>query len=95
MKNAGLWEIIRVINNKAYEVKLPEHLEWAGLTPIFHPSKLHLAPTNPYPGQYQDPQPPILITTGEDDKAHEEWEIDEILDCRDTKCFGVQYKATY
>jgi transposase InsO family protein len=71
MKNAGPWEIIRVINNKAYEVKLPEHLERAGLTPIFHPSKLHLAPTNPYPGQYQDPQPPILITNG-DDEDHEE-----------------------
>jgi transposase InsO family protein len=96
MKNAGPWEIIRVINNKAYEVKLPEHLERAGLTPIFHPSKLHLAPTNPYPGQYQDPQPPILITTGDaDDDGHEEWEIDEILDCRATKRFGVQYKATY
>jgi hypothetical protein len=96
MKNAGPWEIIQVINNKAYEVKLPEHLERAGLTPIFHPSKLHLAPTDPYPGQYQDPQPPILITTGDaDDEGHEEWEIDDILDCRDTKCFGVQYKATY
>jgi hypothetical protein len=89
MKNAGPWEIICVINNKAYKVKLPEHLKRAGLTPIFYLSKLHLAPTNPYPGQYQDPQPPILITTGDDDKGHEEWEIDEILDCRDTKCFGV------
>jgi hypothetical protein len=85
-----------VINNKAYKVKLPEHLERAGLTPIFHPSKLYLAPTNPYPGQYQDPQPPILITTGDaDDKGHEEWEINDILDYCNTKRFGVQYKATY
>jgi hypothetical protein len=50
IKNAGLWEIIYIINNKAYKVKLLEHLKQAGLTPIFHPLKLHLAPTNPYPG---------------------------------------------
>jgi hypothetical protein len=61
-----------------------------------HPLKLYLAPTNHNPSQYQDPQPPILITTGDaDDEGHEEWEINKILDCCDTKHFGVQYKATY
>ena len=27
--------------------------------------------------------------------THEEWEILEIVDCRETRKFGVQYKAIY
>ena len=96
LKNAGPWRIIRVIDNKAYELELPEYLKKAGLCPIFHPWKLHLAPNNPYPGQRQEPQEPFLIDDGDDDEGpHEEWQVLEIVDCRKTKRLGIQYKATY
>ncbi len=95
LKNAGPWKITRVIDNKAYELDIPQDLKDAGLTPIFHPWKLHLAPSNPYPGQAQEPQPAIMITEGDDDEVHEEWEVLEVVDCRETKWFGVQYKAKY
>lgn len=92
-KYAGPWPIIRIIDNKAYELQLPDHMRAAGVTPVFHPWKLHLAPTNPYPGQAQEPQPPIIVTT--DEGAHNEWYVDEIVDCRTTKRYGIQYKARF
>ena len=96
LKNAGPWRIVRVIDNKAYELELPEYLKKAGLCPIFHPWKLHLAPNNPYPGQRQEPQEPFLIDDGDDDDGpHEEWQVLEVVDCRKTKRLGIQYKATY
>lgn len=95
LKNAGPWRITRVIDNKAYEVELPDHLKKAGLTPIFHPWKLHLAPDKPYPGQRQKPQPAFLINGDDDEEPHDEWEVLEVVDCRQTKRLGVQYKATY
>jgi len=64
-KYAGPWPIKRVIDNKAYEVELPDYLEKSGLTPIFHPWKLHLAPSDPYPGQELEPQGPILLETAD------------------------------
>jgi len=96
-KYAGPWAIKRVIDNKAYEVDLPDHLTKSGLTSIFHPWKLHLAPSNPYPGQATEPQGPILITEDLEDTedSHEEWEVLEVVDCRETKRFGTQYKATF
>ena len=94
-KNAGPWKIIRNIDNKAYELEIPEHLKRVGLTPIFHPWKLHLAPTNPFPGQLIEPGPPILIQEDAESSPHEEYEVLEIVDCRETKKYGTQYKATY
>ena len=69
----------------------------AGLTPVFHPWKLHLAPKDPYPGQRQDPQPPILVTDGDADGlgVQEEWDVAEVVDCRETKRYGIQYKARF
>jgi len=94
-KYAGPWPIKRVIDNKAYEVELPDYLEKSGLTPIFHPWKLHLAPSDPYPGQELEPQGPILITENPDNSDESEWEVLEVVDCRKTKRFGIQYKATF
>ena len=94
-KNAGPWKIIRNIDNKAYELEIYEHLKRVGLTPIFHPWKLHLAPTNPFPGQLIEPGPPILIQEDAESSPHEEYEVLEIVDCRETKKYGTQYKATY
>ena len=94
-KNFGPWKIVRIIDNKAYELDIPQNLKNVGLTPIFHPWKLHLAPSNPFPGQVLPPGPPVLITENDEEATHEEWEILEIVDCRETRKFGVQYKATY
>ena len=48
----------------------------ARLTPVFHPWKLHLAPSDPYPGQVLKPSP--LIQVGDDD--HDKWEVLEVVD---------------
>ena len=85
MKNAGPWKIIRNIANKAYELDIPQHMKDAGLTPVFHPWKLHLAPSDPYPGQVLEPSPPIQV----EDDDHDEWEVLEVVDCRKTKRYGV------
>ena len=66
----------------------------AGLTSIFHPWKLHLAPSSPFPGQILEPDPPIVVSSS-DGKAHDEWEVLEVVDLRQTKRYGLQYKATY
>ena len=96
LKNGGLWEIIWNINNKAYKLDIPKTLRDAGFTPIFHSWKLHLAPNNPFPEQILPPDPPIKISAKNDnDKAYEEWEVLEVVDCCKTKQYRVQYKATY
>jgi hypothetical protein len=56
-------------------------MEEAGVTPVFHPWKLHLASNDPYPGQVEDPEPLILIQDVEDEDPHEKWEIQEVVDC--------------
>ena len=94
-KNADPWKIIRCIDNKAYELDIPQHLKQTGLTAIFHPWKLHLAPSNPFPGQVIQPGSPLLIQDDSETTPHEEYEVLEIVDCRDTKRYGIQYKATY
>ena len=70
LKNAGPWKIIRNINNKAYELAIPEDLKAAGLNPIFHPWKIHLAPNNAFPGQILPPGPPVLISAEDDEQSH-------------------------
>ena len=93
MKNAGPWKIIRNIGNKAYELDMPQQMKDSGLTPVFHPWKLHLAPKNPFPGQALEPGPPVLVSSG--DETYEEWKVLKVVDSRKTKKYGVQYKATY
>ena len=48
LKNAELWKIVRNINNKAYKLAIPKTLKDAGLTPIFHSWKMHVASNNPF-----------------------------------------------
>ena len=76
-------------------MEIPQQMKDAGLTPIFHPWKLHLAPSNPFPGQILEPGPPVLLSSSDESKTHEEWEVLEVVDSRKTKKYGVQYKATY
>ena len=45
------------------------------------------------PTVHLPPGPPIVIQ--DDDEEHEEWEVLNIVDCRKTKRYGIQYKATY
>jgi hypothetical protein len=80
-KNLGPWPIKHVINGKAYKVKIPIHMLNAGITPIFHPWKLHLASNNPLPGQVADPEPPVIVTDPGNPEAHEEWDVREIVNC--------------
>ena len=96
LKNTRLWEIIWNIDNKAYKLAILQTLKDVDLTPIFHPWKMHLAPNSLFPDQILLPGPPIEINTKNDDnKAHKEWEVLEVVDCCQTKQYGIQYKATY
>ena len=95
LKNARLWEIIWNIDNKVYELALLETLKDAGLTSIFHSWKIHLTPNNPFPGQILLPGPSIEISAKNDNKAHKKWKVLEVVDCRQTKQYKVQYKVKY
>ena len=97
LKNVKPWEIIQNIDNKVYELAIPQNLKERGLTLIFHLWKLYLTPNNPFPGQILPPGPSIEISA-EDDKnheAHKEWKVLEIVNCRQTKQYSIQYKVTY
>ena len=94
-KNAGPWKIIRNIANKAYKLEIPQQMKDAGLTAVFHPWKLHLAPGHLFPGQILEPGPPILVSSSDGSEAHKEWEVLEVVDSWKTKRYGIQYKATY
>ena len=43
---------------------------------VFHPSLLRKASANPFPGQHNEPAPPVIVND------EEEWEVDDILDAR-------------
>lgn len=75
-KNLGPFEIVRVINNSAYELKLPPAME--GIFPVFHPWLLHLDNSEPLQGQRIPPPPPVMI----DQEGEEHWGVQEILDSR-------------
>ena len=90
LKNAELWKISRIIDNKAYELEIPQHMKNAGFILIFHSWKLHLASNNPFPGQVLPPEPPISIQNNDNnDNAHNEWEVLDIIDCHKTKRYGT------
>ena len=72
MKNAGPWKILQNIDNKAYKLEVPHQMKDARLTPIFHPWKLHLAPSNLFLGQILEPGPLVFVSSSDGSKAHEE-----------------------
>ncbi|KAL4861189.1 hypothetical protein BDV12DRAFT_208302 [Aspergillus spectabilis] len=55
---------------------------------------INAAPDKPYPGQLEDPEPPVLIRDNTDPEAYEEWEIKEIVDCRINRGH-YQYRAMF
>ena len=73
-KNLGPFEIIRAINNMAYELKLPDGMN---IFPVFHPWLLHLDNSDPLPGQTEPPPPPVHT----DEEGTENF-VDEILDSK-------------
>ena len=59
---------------------IPHQMKDAGLTPVFYPWKLHLAPSDPFAGQILEPGLPILVSSSDGSKVHE-WEVLEVVDC--------------
>ena len=93
-KNAGLWKIVKNINNKAYKLDIPQQMKNAELTCIFHLWKLHLAPNSLFPGQILKFGLPIIFSSS-NSETHNKWKVLEVVDLRQTKRYGLQYKATY
>jgi hypothetical protein len=94
-KNVESWKIIRVIDNKTYEVKVSEHLKAAELTSIFHSWKLHLASNNSFFDQIESSESSVMIFDLQNKESHEEYELLDIVNCRKFMKHDLQYKATY
>ena len=76
-RKLGPFEITRVINEQAYQLKLPESMK---INPVFHVSLLSQYKPNTLAGRTQPPPPPIGdITEGNDNR---EWEVEAILKTR-------------
>lgn len=76
-KNLGPHQIIRVINNMAYELDLPDSMK--RIFPVFHPWLLHLDNSDPLPGQTN----PLPLPTNVDTETQTgDYEVEEILDSR-------------
>lgn len=58
--------------------------------------KLRSALTNTFPGKVMPPGPSaIVIDENDEEEADEEWEVLEVVDCRNTRRYGLEYKATF
>ena len=73
-KNLGPFKIVRVINNMAYELELPDGMN---IFPVFHPWLLHLDNSDPLPGQTEPPPPPVST-----DETGSEHYVDEVIDSK-------------
>jgi hypothetical protein len=69
----GPFEIDEVLNSHAYQLKLAPEL--SRLHKTFHPNLLRPAPTDPLPGQIQQPAPPVLL----DVNGEKLWAIEAIV----------------
>ena len=57
---------------------------------------MHFAPNNLFPRQILLSGPPIKISAKNDNnKAHKEWEVLEVVNCYKIKQYDIQYKVTY
>jgi hypothetical protein len=64
--------------------------------PVFHTSLLRLDSNDPLQGQHTQLQPPVLVESEDSDneEAHKEWEIDEIVDSQYSYGF-LEYKVKW
>ena len=85
MKNARPWRIVCNIDNKAYELDIPQQMRDVRLALIFHPWKLHLALNNLFSGQILKPRPPVLVSSSNKNKTHEKWEVLKMVDLQKQK----------
>lgn len=71
----GPFEVLKKVGSVSYKLKIPA--SWRIKTPVFHASLL--SPYNPptFDNQKLPPPPPPDVIDGQ-----QEWEIEEILDCR-------------
>ena len=91
LKNARSWKIICNVANKAYKLDIPQQMKEAELTPVFHLWKLHLAASDPFPGQILKLGLSIIVGHN----TYNKWKVLEVVDSQKTKRYGIQYKATY
>jgi hypothetical protein len=94
-KNVESWKIIKVIDNKAYEFKLFDHLKAVELISIFHSWNLHWASNDSFSDQVSASESSILIIDNQIKEIHEEYEILEIVNCRHISKHDLQYKVIY
>jgi hypothetical protein len=89
-----LYEVIQRIGRDSYKLQLPKGMESIHL--VFHTSLLHLDSNDPLQGQHAQPQPPVLVESEDSDneEAHKEWEIDEIVDSQYSYGF-LEYKVKW
>jgi hypothetical protein len=75
-----LCEVIQRIRRDSYKLRLPNNIKAIYL--VFYISLLRPDIDNLLLGQHQPPQPPIQVQTNNstDDKEHDKWEVNEIVD---------------
>ena len=73
-KNLGPFKIIRIINNMACELELPQEIK---IFPVFHPWLLHLDDERLLPSQRRLPPAPIKV-----DEDGEKWGAEEVVDLK-------------
>ena len=101
-ERANPWDIRMPARGALHGLSMARHTNWSyriiWLRPVSARSFTRgsfTAPRNPYPGQNPDPQPPIMITDAGGDEPHEEWDVLDVVDCRETRKYGTQYKARF
>src|SRR5450432_4462091 len=89
-----LYEIIQHIRRDSYKLKLSAGM--GSIYLVFHTSLLRLDSNDPLQGQHIAPQLPILVQDEEheEEDAHEEWEVEEVVDSRYSYSF-LEYKVKW
>jgi hypothetical protein len=87
-----LCKIIQRIRRDSYKLRLSDSIKAIHL--VFYTSLLRLDADDPLLGQHQLPQPPVRVQTdnGSDNKEHDKWEVNEIVDSWYSYSF-LEYKV--